>query len=383
MRSKLSRRLASLLVCAAVASASDYQTALPGYRYQFPRDHFSHPNFKVEWWYYTGNLQAEDGHHFGFELTFFRQGLRRAPARNVWDVEDAWLAHFALSDLDGQRFYHAERLNRSGAELAGASLEQSRVWNGNWDVQWRLDGHQRSGFDQQQLQAVANGFTIRLRLRSEKPPVIQGRNGVSQKSAGAGQASHYISFTRLLSEGEVEVEGRKYRVTGTAWMDHEFFTHRLAADQTGWDWFSLQFADGTELMLYRLRRKDGSADPYSSGTWVDANGVSRVLNATDFELAPLSTWQSRATGGAYPIAWRIRVIPLQLELQLETPLATQELTSRSAAVTAYWEGAIRVHGTRQGRQLSGSGYLEMAGYAGAVRLDDEPRPPRPSERAGK
>jgi predicted secreted hydrolase len=223
-----------------------YRAALPGYRYEFPRDHFNHPEFQTEWWYYTGNLRDAQGRRFGFELTFFRQGVDRGKQdATVWDVRDAWLAHLALSDIDGGRFLHAERLNRSGAGLAGASLDLASVWNGNWRVAWDL------GRGTQELQAIDPRFSFDLTVRALKPPVVHGVNGVSQKAAGAGHASHYISFTRLETRGAVVLEGRTFQVEGLSWMDHEFFTHQLEAAQTGWDWFSLQLDDQTELMLFR------------------------------------------------------------------------------------------------------------------------------------
>ena len=230
MRSRFLRTL--LMLLAAMPLTAQYQRALPGYRYQFPPDHFNHPDYQTEWWYYTCNLRSADGHRFGFELTFFRQGVSRGkPQTSDWDVHDIYLAHLALSDLSGGRFYHTERVNRAGPGVAGVSQQTAKVWNGNWQVQWSSD--------QQQLQAVAQDSTLRLVMNSRKPPVIHGKDGVSQKSAGAGQASHYISFTRLLTTGTIEIDAREYQVEGTAWMDHEFFTHELDTNESGWDWVSL------------------------------------------------------------------------------------------------------------------------------------------------
>ncbi len=355
-------RAAALLAAVSMLAASDqpYRAALPGYRYQFPRDHFSHPDFQTEWWYYTGNLHTKAGRRFGFELTFFRHAVDRGPKSNVWDVRDVWLAHLALSDIDGNRFFHTERLNRTGAGLAGASEQQARVWNGNWAVHLTET--------EQTLAAVDLRFRIALTLRPQKPPVIHGVNGVSQKSAGAGHASHYVSFTRLATTGEITVEGETFAVDGLTWMDHEFFTHQLEADQTGWDWFSVQLNDGTELMLFRLRRKDGSVDSYSAGTWIDAQGHARHLTHDDFELTPGATWRSPVTGGVYPIAWTIRVPAISLSLSLTTRLQNQELATKQSNTTAYWEGAIDVSGARQSSPAKGEGYLEMTGYAGPVRM---------------
>lgn len=356
--------LVAVLACSGLLAAGVvWRLALPGYHYQFPRDHFSHPGFQNEWWYYTGNLETGGGRRFGYELTFFRHGVSRAPASgSVWDVPDVWLAHLALSDIGGERFYHTERLNRPGPGFAGASLERGLIWNGNWFSRW-TNGGQR-----QQLQAIADRFRFNLVLEPLKPPVIHGRDGVSRKGPLEGQASHYISFTRLRTRGTVEVKGERWAASGLSWMDHEFFTHQLTADQSGWDWFSIQFDDGAELMLFRLRRKDGAADPFSAGTWIPAAGPSRQLTAGDFNLQPGAVWHSKATGGDYPITWTITVRPLKLDLRLTTPLAGQELTGGSTASPSYWEGAVDVEGTREGRGVRGRGYLEMTGYAGGIHF---------------
>ena len=279
-----------------------------------------------------------------------------------WDVQDLYLAHLALSDLSGGHFYHTERLNRSGPGLAGASLPLEKVWNGNWQVQW-VGGEQH-------LDAVSDDFALRFVMNSQKPPVIHGRNGVSQKSAGLGHASHYISFTRLITSGSIDLKGRTYRVNGTSWMDHEFFSHRIDEDQSGWDWVSLQLDDNTELMLYRLRHKDGSVDPFSSGTYVDAKGKTTFLSNADFTFQPgTDTYTSPVTHGVYPIAWGVTIPSLGMDLQIRTGLRSQEMTIGSIASLSYWEGAITISGTKGGAALSGVGYLEMTGYARPVDSD--------------
>lgn len=327
-----------------------YRLALPGYYYEFPRDYFNHPQFQTEWWYYTGNLHTPDGRRFGFELTFFRQALdRQERPAGVWDVRDVWFAHLALSDIGGGQFFHTERWNRSGPGLAGADETQRRVWNGNWQARWTESG--------EDLQAIEDRFQFRLTLKRMKPPVIHGTNGVSQKAEGAGHASHYFSETRLATSGTLEVGGHSFTVEGLSWMDHEFFTHQLTADQVGWDWFSLQFEDRSELMLYRLRRKDGSVDPYSSGTYVDPAGHATHIKLADFTAVPGRTWNR------YPIAWTIRVASLGLDVALTTRLDQQELKGASKVSPTYWEGAIEVRGSKGGRPIEGVGYLEMTGYS--------------------
>jgi predicted secreted hydrolase len=308
-------------------------------------------------------------------LTFFRHAVdadKRKQTPNVWDVNDVWLAHFAVSDIEGGKFHHAERMNRSGAGQAGVDGSSARVWNGNWQVQWSLDEAKPARFAQKQLTAIATGFRVDLQFRSDKPPVVHGRNGVSQKSAGAGRASHYVSLTRLITNGVIEVQGRRYEVQGQSWMDHEFFTHSLEANQSGWDWFSLQLDDGSELMLYRLRRKDGSIEPFSSGTYIAADGRTTHLAVNDYILEPsraaADQWTSPQTRGTYPLRWTLTVPSLGIQATTSTRLRQQEIVGRGGVTPNYWEGAIEVKGTRDGRPLTGSGYLEMTGYAGVVEM---------------
>jgi predicted secreted hydrolase len=364
MKSSVCRWILCFVCAWGVGAQSPYKVAVPGYHYEFPRDYFNHPDYQTEWWYYTGNVTAEDGHRFGFELTFFRVGVNRdVEQHNTWDVEDLYLAHLALSDLDGKNFYHTERTNRAGPGIAGVHAEQKRIWNGNWSVSW-------NGYDQV-LEAVDERVCFTLKLHPEKPAVIQGENGVSQKGAGTGRASYYISLTRLKTNGTLQLDGRKYEVSGLTWMDHEFFTNQLEKEQVGWDWFSVQLSDNTELMLYRIRRVDGSVDPYSSGTYVDANGRSVHMRREDFSLTPgAETWKSSATGGVYPVQWHISVPKLGLELEASTALNAQELSGKSQVIPNYWEGAIQLNGHRGEEAMTGVGYLEMTGYDRAVKLGE-------------
>jgi predicted secreted hydrolase len=347
-------------------AGSSFAKALPGYRFEFPRDHFAHPEFQTEWWYYTGNLRARDGTRFGFELTFFRQAVEppapdaSRPA-SAWDVRDVHLAHFALSDIDGKAFHHDERVNRTGPGLAGADAASGVIWNGNWSTRIRGERHD--------IEAIAARFQLRLTLRSRKPPVVQGIDGVSQKAEGAGQASHYVSLTRLDAGGAVEIDGRRVEVDGSAWMDHEFFTNQLGRDQRGWDWLGLQLDDGSELLVYRLRRADGTGDPFSAGTIVGRDGRSAHLRASEFVMTPAGeTWTSPASRATYPISWRVTVPSRGLDLAVRTPLATQELIGRRGFTPTYWEGAVSAIGRRGAARVTGIGYLEMTGYDKAVVL---------------
>jgi predicted secreted hydrolase len=353
-----SRIIALLLLFTLTGRAADYKLALPGYQYQFPRDNFDHPDYQTEWWYYTGNVRSSDGHRFGFELTFFRQGVARDAIQSTWQIHDLYMAHLALSDINGRRFYHAERINRAGPGIAGVDESTGLIWNGNWQVRLTESKHT--------LRGVAGNFSIELDLTPAKPPVIHGRDGISRKAEGAGHASHYISFTRLITSGTIRLSGATHQVQGISWIDHEFFSESMDSTESRWDWLSLQFDNNTELMLYRLRHKDGSVDPYSSGSFIDAQGNCRFLSLSDFIMTPSGgTWTSPLTAGKYPIRWQVSIPSLELQADITTPLANQELSGSIGP--SYWEGAIDISGRQSGNSLHGVGYLEMTGYAAANR----------------
>ncbi len=347
--------------------AREFCQATGGYKFQFPRDHFSHPCYRTEWWYFTGNLTAADGRRFGFELTFFREAVDNPyvnPSR--WRVEDLYLAHFAMSDLQGKKFFYTERLNRAGIGLAGADPSRRRIWNGDWFAELNGAGPRESW----RIEASDGGHEIHLVMQSRKPPVLEGDNGLSQKSAGAGNASYYYSLTRLETSGRLAVDGTPYQVTGLTWMDHEFFSHSMAPNQIGWDWVSLQMDDGTEWMLYQFRRADGSPhskhDPFSSATFVARDGRVTHLPANDFELQPLTTWQSPHSSARYPLAWRIVVPKLGMDAEISAAMPDQELVSGESGGLTYWEGSITARGLRNQIPVQGRGYLEMTGYAGPI-----------------
>ena len=340
--------------------SSRFCQALPGYRFEFPRDHFAHPCFKTEWWYFTGNLSDRDGRRFGFELTFFREGIENPhPNPSRWRLDDLYSAHFAVSDIGRKKFFYAERLHRAGIELAGTDPGKGRIWNADWFAErrgesWRLvaaDGAQR----------------IRLELRPLKPPVIQGRNGVSQKAAGEGNASHYYSLTRLATSGTLKRGGSTYEVTGLSWMDHEFATNQLQPNQVGWDWVSLQLDDGTDWMFFQLRLAGGGRDPHSAGTLAPSDGRAIELTAEDFEMTPLDSWRSPHSGARYPIRWRIRAPRQGLDVTISAAMPDQELLTQETTGVIYWEGSVLAQGTRNGKPIQGRGYLEMTGYAGPLQ----------------
>lgn len=353
---KLSLLCLLLVFSITSAGAQDYAPALPGFHYHFPRDHFNHPEYQTEWWYYTGNLRARDGHRFGFELTFFREAVSRKPAPTPWAIDDVYMAHLALTDVNGKRYYATERINRAGPGIAGINESADLVWNGNWSTKIDPSAHT--------LHGVGDNFSLDLEAKPRKQPVVHGLDGISQKAEGKGHASHYVSFTRMDTGGTLQLDGTRYTVEGDAWMDHEFFSDPMNGDEVGWDWLSLQLDDNSELMLYRLRHKDGSVDPYSSGTFVDKDGRTLHLALTDFTMTSAgTTWKSPTTGGTYPLSWAVSVPRLGLQVDISTPVPSQEFISRFGP--SYWEGTIDINGHRGALPVHGTGYLEMTGYAPA------------------
>jgi predicted secreted hydrolase len=345
-----------LLSVAVRAAGPDWRLALPGWRYEFPRDHHAHPDFKTEWWYFTGNLEAKDGRRFGFQLTFFRQGVRRGPAASRFAVDDIKLAHFAVSELGEGRFRHAQKVSRGSFGEAGFSDGNRIAWIDGWEVSMAGEGKFR-------LVARDKDFALDLELAALKPPVFHGEDGVSRKAAGEGRASHYYSFTRMEATGTLGLDGVEVPVRGLAWFDQEWATNQLTEEQTGWDWLSLQFDNNCELMLFQIRLKDGGRDPFSHGTWIDAEGNVMAIKNSDFELVPGRVWRSAETGGDYPVEWRIRIPKLGLDLAVKAALDGQELVLRPIS---YWEGSVTAVGAKGDSSLSGRGYLEMTGYAGGL-----------------
>ena len=332
-----------------------------------PADHVSHPAYKIEWWYYTGNLDTREGRRFGYQLTFFRVGVNRTPPNaSRWAVRDLHMAHFAVSDLASSRFHVFDRLQREGAGWAGAATDRYAVWNGTWSVRANPDGShhlqardrpdRREGVDAEEPE-VALDLTLTNTSRS----MAHGREGYSRKGREIGNASAYYSLPRLVTRGTVSIDGRRYEVTGSSWMDHEFGSSVLEADQVGWDWFGLQFDDGRELMLYQMRRRDGSRDPFSSGTLMNRDGSIVRLSRDDYVLEPLETWRSGATGTEYPTRWRVAIPGQGITFEVRAAMNNQELhTPRSTNVT-YWEGAVDVVNGARGR-----GYAELTGYNGVA-----------------
>ncbi len=335
-----------------------FQPALPGYQFEFPRDHGSHDEYRTEWWYYTGHLDSDSGRRYGFELTFFRVGVDApdTPQQTNWDLRNLSLAHFAITDVSSKKFRYYEKMNRSSPFTAMAEPGRLEVFNEAWRATTTSDGSWR-------ISASQDGDAIDLVLRAHKPPAIHGENGVSVKAEGIGYASHYYSMTRLDVSGSIAAKARKTEhCTGLAWMDHEFGSSALRETQQGWDWFSVQLDNDVELMLYQIRRKDGTADDTSSGSVITTDGDLIHLTHDQIRIRPLRRWKSPRSNAVYPMGWMITIPKLRISLRVDPVLDDQELMTRSSTRVTYWEGAADVTGSFENVSVDGRGYVEMTGY---------------------
>ena len=343
----------------------EFSQALPGYTYQFPRDFYSHDDFRIEWWYYTGNLEeVGTSRPFGYQLTFFRVALDTVdsnPNSSKWKVSHIYFAHMTLSDIEGEEFHYFERINRKGIGNAGADSERLMVWNEDWSLKSEDEKHL--------LEAVESGTGFKLRLVPVKQLVFHGENGISKKGSDVGNASHYFSYTRMKTSGTVLIGGKTYKVLGTSWMDHEYSSNQLNDELSGWDWFSLKLDNQTELMLYQLRLKTGGIDSFSSGTLVSADGVARHLKQNEFIIKPLTQWKSKRSGITYPLGWELELPSLGIKLNLSPDLYDQELYNLRSISASYWEGSVTVDGTISGNPVKGKGYVELVGYGKPLMQD--------------
>ena len=331
---------------------------------EFPKDHAPHPGYRTEWWYYTGNLQAESGEHFGFQLTFFRSQISPAGDRqnwpqppSAWRTQQVYLAHSAISDLAEKKHLQAERVSREALSMAGARQNEDAT------VIFLNDWSASIGTDRHFLTVTSDRFSYDLTLTSEKPPVMHGLAGYSLKGSTADRASCYYSFTRLDTKGQLSIGEKVYEVKGSAWMDHEYSTALLSPELRGWDWFSLQLSDQTEIMAFVLRKKKGGIGAASSATIIDSRGQSSHIRRSDFKLTVLDTWKSPYSKAVYPAGWRLQVYPGRIDLNIHPNLADQEMRTLNSTGEIYWEGSVSVTGTKAGKPVTGKGYVELTGYA--------------------
>jgi predicted secreted hydrolase len=373
---------------------------------EFPKDHGSHPGYRTEWWYFTGNLQSSTGSRYGFQLTFFRRRIdpmgseKKWPKpASAWRTSQIYLAHAALSDLNGKRHYYDQRMGRGVLGIAGISRNHNavRIFVEKWSA--RFNYHPRSGWLEFSaigrkgksksvlstlslhpgakypvrlarispktilLKAIAEKFSFDLDLTPVKPVAVHGNNGYSQKGSSPERASCYYSLTRLETNGQVTLAGKTFAVKGLSWMDHEFSTASLEPGIIGWDWFGLQLSDNTEIMIYLLRQKDGRWHPASSGTYVRSDGITKHLSIHDIDATVLDTWKSPNSGAVYPVRWRLRILSPAVDLYVAPNLADQEMRTQESTGMTYWEGSVSVRGNKNGRRVDGQGYMELTGYA--------------------
>ena len=359
------------------AANEGFARALTVRAFEFPRDHGPHPQFRHEWWYWTGHLEAANGARFGFELTFFRIALappaaggspaslaspaasgptENAASESHWRARQIYVAHFAITDIGRKQFHSAARYARDALGLAGAQAMPPRVWLEGWSL---ADTPRDAGGDGDwMLKASDSDYGLRLDLHALGPPVLNGERGLSVKSDAPRSASYYYSIPRLSARGALTVAGRALPVSGIAWLDREWGSGSLGPHEQGWDWFALQLADGSALMFYSLRDAGGAPDPHSAGTWIAADGSTRALASEDVRIDIQDHWRS-PHGDLYPSRWRVRSARLALDVSAAPVLADQELET----TPRYWEGDVAVSGTKDGRPISGAGYVELVGYS--------------------
>ena len=340
-------------------TAEPWRRAIGPWPWQFPRDHGAHPDFKTEWWYFTGNLAGAAGRQFGFQLTIFRQGVQFTPVQTAskWAVRDAYFGHFTISDLAAGKFHVAERVSRGALGEAHASVGRMDAALGPWSITMA------DGGEQMHLVAREPDMAIDFAASPAKPLVLEGVNGLSRKSTGPGEASYYYSYPRLATSGQLRLSDTLFAVSGLSWFDHEFSTSSLGPNQAGWDWFCLQLSNHEEIMLYAMRDKSGAMDPISEGTWIRADGTSERLLPGSFSIAKLGTWRSPQSGAVYPSGWRVTVPEHGADLTVLPAMAGQELNLTKMGTLDYWEGACAITGAVASGQVSGVGYTELTGYA--------------------
>ena len=348
---------ASTFLLAGNTDLSGFERAIEPYDWQFPQDFGPHSNFQTEWWYYTGNLTTDSGRRFGFQFTIFRRAIAptQEDSTSEWRTNQVYLAHFTLSDIEGNQFYQLQRFSRGSADLAGASSDPFTVWLEGWQISTLNDDAMLTN-----IIASSDEVSIDLTLEQVKPPALHGDEGLSSKSDQVGNASYYYSLARLLTDGTVTISGESFRVEGATWMDHEFSTSALGSDAQGWDWFGLHLDDNRELMLGQIRLMEGGIEPLFGGSLIESDGSVTLLTASDISIEVLGTWHSPHTGADYPAGWELTIdvgADEPLRLTVMPLLADQELTEG----IAYWEGAVRISG-----DVTGYGYAELTGYVGTL-----------------
>lgn len=343
----------------AFAQNNFWQTAQPNYRFDFPGDEASHPDYRIEQWAYSGHLAASDGRRFAYQLKFIRAGINFKPENpSRWAVRDLFVTQLAVTDVDGKEFKTAERINRAGVGWAGAATEGFHLWNDDWEAR------QVKATTLLRATQGEDGIGLELALEAGRPPVAHGEDGIFQKGFLALNASHFYSQPRMPTRGTLLLDGQRFEVSGTSQLDHEFGTSFLEEGQAGWDYLAIELEDGSDLMTYQLRLADGSRDQYFIATLINADGSREFLKSDEFAVEPLARWTSPASGGNYPVQWRVKIPGKQIELDVKAMLDNQEFQAAQSIGVTYWKGAIEVSGSHNGQLIRGKGFLELTGYAG-------------------
>lgn len=338
--------------------SENFSKAIEKRKFAFPDDHGPHPDFRTEWWYFTGNLTSEDNRKFGYQFTIFRTALskEKTERNSIWNSNQIYMAHFAVTDINGNKFYFDEKFSREGNNLAGAKVNPLKIWLEDWQI---VQTDNKTSFDLPEISIYAKSekFEINFKLEAVKPIVLQGDEGLSQKGKQPGNASYYYSYTRLKTEGKIILDGKEFSVNGFSWMDREWSTSALSEDQAGWDWFALQLDDNTEIMYYQMRKNDGAPDIFSKGAYVKKDGTSQVIKKDDVILNVNDYWKS-PTGEEYPSGWRLQIPEKEIDLTITAAIKNQLMD----VAVRYWEGTVKIEGTKSGSKITGRGYVELTGY---------------------
>lgn len=348
--------------------ASEAAHALPLRALDFPRDHGSHPDLRTEWWYITGHVQAA-GRPWGFQVTFFRSRVDATQGmRSAFAARQLLFAHAALTDVQGRRLLHDQRIARAGFGVAQASETDTRIRLQDWTLERTGIAQGPSGTQASRYAARVSGsqFGLDLRIDSTQPLLLQGRQGLSRKGPDEAQASYYYSQPQLRVDGSLIVDGQRLAVaagSGRAWMDHEWSEALLHSEAVGWDWIGMNLGDGSALTAFRLRRADGSA-LWAGGSFRKTGQAAQIFDAQAVVFTPERWWTSAASGARYPVEWRIET-PAG-SFQVRALLDDQELDSSGSTGAIYWEGLSDLL-DNAGRMV-GRGYLELTGYVKPLRL---------------
>lgn len=339
--------------------SQDFEKAIEIREFTFPEDYGAHPEYLTEWWYYTGNVETEEGRHFGYQLTFFRRAIPTVISENRssdWSTNQIYLAHFAITDTQRNNHLVSDQIGRNANNLAGTAVDPYfSIWLNNWQITQTDDNTFL-------MKAAVDNFEVDFLLENSKPEVFHGEGGLSQKGDQIGNASYYFSQTRLDTNGRLRIDYQWFEVSGLSWMDHEFGTSTLGANQVGWDWFSMQLDNQTEMMLFQIRNEDKTVSQFSSGTFIGQNGETTYLSNKELAIEVIDTWKNK-NGYEYPIQWRVSIEKLGLDLEIVPVMKDQEMD----LFFQYWEGAVFISGTVNGEIIEGFGYVELTGYAQSMQ----------------